>query len=262
MFGLRSERQKVGRIARTANSLPGDEAVAKKIPRASAARLAEAPPLSFNRMRRETRVNLIFLAVFLAISLPGAVILVRKKLQPGAPRMDQPDVIVTRLPYMTPLPQPPGVKWIVPDQTRAWLEQVTKDRTGKAGVLSAAPPGPQWEPVISQDHLIQVMAVWPEGSSTRLSLLVWNGQIEALIPRFMVTIDGASARVVGVHEIPLPENVRRELVKLDYVRPPARVIWVDAESAPPLYDTSRASVTVNYTGPPAPLHTSLEFGMK
>ncbi|HSZ58979.1 MAG TPA: hypothetical protein VK797_25285 [Tepidisphaeraceae bacterium] len=213
-------------------------------------------------MRRETRVNLIFLAVFLAISLPGAVILVRKKLQPGAPRMDQPDVIVTRLPYMTPLPQPPGVKWIVPDQMRAWLEEVIRERTGKAGMLSAAPPGPQWEPVISQDHLIQVMAASKESASTRLSLLIWTGQIDASIARYAVTIDGAPARVIGVHEIPVPENVRRELVRLDYVRPPTRVIWLDAESAQSSNDPTSANVTLSYTGPPAPLHTSLEFGVK
>ena len=39
-------------------------------------------------MKRETRVNLIFLIAFLAISLPGAVILFRKKLEPNARRMD------------------------------------------------------------------------------------------------------------------------------------------------------------------------------
>jgi hypothetical protein len=70
-------------------------------------------------VRRETRVNLIFLVAFLALSLPGAVILFRKKLDPGAPRMDQPDMMVTRLPYMAPLPAPTGVKWVVPDRTRA-----------------------------------------------------------------------------------------------------------------------------------------------
>ena len=211
-------------------------------------------------MRRETRVNLIFLAVFLAISLPGAVILVRKKLQPGAPRMDQPDVIVTRLPYMTPLPQPPGVKWIVPDQMRAWLEEVIRERTGKAGMLSAAPPGA----AVGAGHFARPShtgdtAASKESASTRLSLLIWTGQIDASIARYAVTIDGAPARVIGVHEIPVPENVRRELVRLDYVRPPTRVIWLDAESAQSSNDPTSANVTLSYTGPPAPLHTSLEI---
>ena len=42
--------------------------------------------------------------------LPGAVILFRKKLDPTAHRLDQPDPVLRRLPYMSPLPAPPDMR--------------------------------------------------------------------------------------------------------------------------------------------------------
>jgi hypothetical protein len=211
-------------------------------------------------MRSETRVNLIFLTVFVAISLPGAVILVRKKLQPGAPRMDQPDPIVTRLPYMTPLPAPPDVKWIVPDRTRAWLEEITREQNGSSRILSAAPPGPRWQPVISPVHLLQLMAITDKESSKKVSVLLWNGQIEPSASRYTVKIDGAPGRVIGVHEFIIPAQVRQELVRLDYGRPPERLIWLDAELTGTGMKQSTTAVTVDYDGPPVPLHSSLKAG--
>ena len=213
-------------------------------------------------MRRETRVNLIFLAVFLVISLPGAVILVHKKLQPGAPRMDQPDVMVTRLPYMTPLPAPPGVKWIVPDQTQAWLQQVTKQRTGSAQVLSSAPPGPQWEPVISEDHLLQVIAATAMGDQTRVALVVWKGDLESSPSHYHVTIDSSPAQVLEVSEIDLPPEVRRELVRLDYVRPPQRVMWLEISLPRKLVSGTKASLTMQYDGSAGPLRSTVAFEVK
>jgi hypothetical protein len=208
-------------------------------------------------VRRETRVNLIFLVVFLAVSLPGAVILVRKRLQPGAPRMDQPDVMVTRLPYMTPPPAPPGVKWIVPDQTRAWLEQVMKERTGNARMLSSAPPGPQWEPVISDNHLLQVMSATSKDGGLRLAILLWNGQMEPSASHCALTVNGTTVRVAAVAKIPVPPAVRQELVRLDYPRPPEHIVWLEAEAEPT--NSSKISLTLEYTGVPAPSHASLEF---
>ena len=213
-------------------------------------------------MRRETRVNLIFLTVFLAISLPGALILVHKKLQPGAPRMDQPDPIVTRLPYMTPLPAPPGVKWIVPDQAQAWLQQLTKDRTGSPQVLSSAPPGPQWEPVISEDHLVQVIAATSVGDATRVVVLLWKGDLDSSPPHYHVTIDSTPAQVIGVSEIELPPEVRRELVRLDYVRPPQRVIWLETSSPRKLASGTTATLTIQYDGSSGPLRSTVEFDVK
>jgi len=211
-------------------------------------------------VRRETRLNLIFLVAFLAISLPGAVILFHKKLDPRARRMDQPDVMTDRLPYMTPLPVPPGVKWVVPDRTRAWLEELAKTKMGGLELLSASPAGPRWMPIISQDHLVQVMTAIEMPVSTRIGLLIWDASIEPSPGRFAVTVDAAPARVTGINGVSVPQDVRGELVSLGLTKPPRVVYWLDVESAP--LRSAPARLTLDYDGPPASLHTSVEFAIK
>ena len=204
-------------------------------------------------------MNVIFLVAFLAISLPGAVILFRKKLDPHARRMDQPDVITTRLPYMTPRPAPPDVKWIVPDQTRAWLEQLTQSHTGNSRMLSAT-SGPQWTPVISEDHLVQVMSARESGDSLHIGLLIWSDANEPGAADFSVTVDGLPANVSQSVKEAVPPPVRSELVSLGFIKPPKTVCWIDVLS-PPIRD-ARAQLDLDYKGPPAPLHTTVEFAVK
>src|SRR6059058_3584016 len=86
-------------------------------------------------MSRETRANLIFLVVFLAISLPGAVLLVKKKAEPGAPAMSMPDYVRQRLPYMAPQRTADSVIRVVPELTGEWVEQVNRGQGGGPAVL-------------------------------------------------------------------------------------------------------------------------------
>ena len=215
-------------------------------------------------MRRETRINFWFLVVFVAVSLPGAVILFRKKLDPTAHRLDQPDPVLNRLPYMVPPPAPPGVRWVVPDLTQRWVAELA----GPGGPLSAAPPGPQWEPVISGDHLLQVLRADREADSMRLSLLVWDGGIEPRAAAFTVTVDGggggggdAGAKVQSAERVALPHDVRRELVVMGFVRPPEQVVRVDMTCGT-LAPGAAHRVELSYHGPPAPLHASVEFPVR
>src|SRR5258705_13554788 len=84
-------------------------------------------------MKRETRANLIFLTAFLALTLPGAVILFKKKLDPRAPAMSMPDYVRRRLPYMAPqLSLAEQVVRFVPDLTGQWVTQLNRHRGGGA----------------------------------------------------------------------------------------------------------------------------------
>jgi hypothetical protein len=204
-------------------------------------------------------VNVIFLIVFLAISLPGAVILFRKKLDPQARRMDQPDVITTRLPYMTPLPAPPDVRWIVPDRTRAWLEQLMQAHTRNSRMLSAT-SGPQWTPIISQDHLVQVMRASESGDSLQVELLIWSDAIEPSAGNISVTVAGLPAKVSRIVTETPPPPIRSELVSLGFIKPPKTVCWIDVLSPPIRNTTTR--LDLEYKGSPAPLHTTVEFAVK
>src|ERR1043165_6278319 len=87
-------------------------------------------------MKRETRANLLFLCIFLAISLPGAVILFKKKMDSSAPPMWMAEGIRPRLPYMAP-EVTPGVEVtrVIPDKTWRWVEQVNHAHGGGDSVL-------------------------------------------------------------------------------------------------------------------------------
>ena len=210
-------------------------------------------------MRRETRINIFFLVAFVVVSLPGAVILFRKKLDPTAHRLDQPDPVLNRLPYMVPPPAPPGVRWVAPDLTQRWLTGLA----GEGGPLSAAPPGPQWEPVISGDHVLQVLRADRGADANRLSLLVWDGAIEARAALFTVKVDGhaAGAGEVSAERVALPHDVRRELVVMGFVRPPESVVRVGA-TFPALVPGVPHRVELGYDGPPAPLRAAVDLPVR
>ena len=176
-------------------------------------------------MKRDTRINLLFLAGFLAISLPGAVVLFRKKLDPNAARMDQPDAVVSRLPYMAPPLARPGVKWVVPPRTQAWLEQLNRQHGGKRALLfSRSDP---WSPVISDDHLMQVVDLSRDSSGAHTSIVLWDApQDPASHPEFSLSSPGTEAqpgRLESFETVVVPEPVKRELMGMNEVQPPARI---------------------------------------
>ena len=205
-------------------------------------------------MRRETRINLIFLITFVVFALPGAVILFRKKLDPTAHRLDQPDPVLHRLPYMSPLPAPPDIKWVVPDRTQAWVESLT----APVPTLSAGPPGPQWDPVISADHLLQLLSVRHENSATHLALLLWSDIPAPRSDALSVSVDGSAANVTGAKAVALPAKVRRELVTGGFVRPPKEVVMAEVE-VPRFLTPGPHRLELTYSGPDPSVRTALEF---
>jgi len=204
-------------------------------------------------VRRETRINLIFLTAFVIFALPGAVILFRKKLDPSAHRLDQPDPVVSRLPYMSPLPAPPGVKWVVPDRTQAWVRSLT----APVPTLSAAPPGPQWEAVISPDHFLQVLTLQQTDSGNDLTMLFWRDIPDPRDSDFTVTVDGQMSNVTRVKSTPVPAEVRHELVMAGFVRPPKDVTILKVKLPPQSHDPRRLELVCSR--PDFPLRSTVEF---
>jgi hypothetical protein len=209
----------------------------------------------------------LFLIVFVILSAPGAILLFHKKLDPTSPRLDEPDPVLTQLPYMTPLPAPQGMKWIVPPKTFAWLREVTRTRTGSDEILSALGPGPEWEPVISGDHVIQLIAVTPGVHQTHYSLMIWGARAPVTADAISVSVrrnvmaeanSGGRASVVAANPISVPPEVRRELVSLGFGHPPTQVTWVDAVSdSVPAPEGQR--ITVESVGSKEPLYSWVEF---
>lgn len=206
-------------------------------------------------MTRETRLNLWFLAIFLLISLPGAVILFIKKLDPSASRMDLPDAVHARLPFMAPVPAPPETRWIVPPQTHQWLSELTQQKTGGASLVSAIPPGPEWEPVISSDHRLQVMSVYQAGAVTHLAVVVWDGPSPAngRPLQFALRNNGRElpVSIVRADSVEIPAPIRHEWVDMGFARPPFRIEWVDCDVKAPMEANDQVTLTSTGTSSPA-----------
>jgi hypothetical protein len=212
-------------------------------------------------VKRETRANFYFLVLFLVISLPGAVLLFRKKLDPSSPRLDQPDPVVQALPFMVPPPTPPGVRWMVPPKTQGWLTEANRARTGAAEMLSSVVAGPDWEPVISQDHHLQVTSVVPGPPGAEVDLILWNLPKPPEAGNLAVKYHeaGSSAEsiteLINVEPVPVPPDVRKELVGYGFTRPPTEVTWLKVRVAVAPTAGSDMELTVDS---PA-LHTSVRF---
>jgi len=179
-------------------------------------------------MRSETRANLIFLTIFLAVALPGAVILFIKKLDPAAAPMYLPDPIHQRLPYMAPQWTPDEVTRVIPPITGKWVEQLTGEQGAGSGVALH-----ERLPLISEDRMLQVTAMKYTPSRLIVYTILWDGEegVDAANYRAAILSAGTtiSGRVVAVRKIPMPDAVRKELMNDGYVAPRKWVAWLELQ---------------------------------
>ena len=160
-------------------------------------------------MTRENRLNVIFLVAFLVISLPGAAILFLKKLDPEARLMYMPSSVRKSIGYMVPQVTAPDVVRSYPPVTMAWVERQAIRFTGNMP-HRIEEAGGRLRPLISQDRLVELLAVEPD---TRIvSLLIWQP----------VDTDSAvsEGEILAVERVSLPTEVVKDLLAEGYTRPP------------------------------------------
>ena len=207
-------------------------------------------------MTREARANVWFIAFFLAVSLPGAVILFKKKLEPTAPAMYLPDPVKRRAPYMMPRDVPPQVTRYAPELTAQWVEGLARERAGGAAEVMLH----DRLPVVSDDRALQLIGVAADSSGTVLHALAW----EPMERYSMLAESGGErleGRVIKADTVTVPDAVRRELIYAGYSKPPRAVTWLtvrfdrDVATKRPLtfrmsYDAAGAPhvATVNLVG--------------
>ena len=197
-------------------------------------------------MTRETKANLIFLSLFVALSVPGGIILFKKKLT-STRMMYLPDPVNRTLTYMDPMPAPPSVPRVVPPLTAAWVAQLGG---GRAVPMRAAAGGMPM-PVMSRNQLFQVAACELAEDHWRLWLLVWDPRLRPEVERLTALADGGApvaGRVESADAIPMPTPVRKELQDAGYPRPPDSVVRVvvrfDGKPAP----GNKSTILLNYAG--------------
>jgi hypothetical protein len=166
-------------------------------------------------VNRETRYNLIFLGVLLAVLLPGAVILFRKKLEPTVRPMYLPDPVMTEVAYLAPDPTPPGKPRVEPQRTAKWVESVARERGIAAHQIRRDQDG---LPLVSQDKSFQLLAAVADDDGLRVTTLEWRGSTGDW------TLDGNKPQQDRTEKLAIPELVREELGEHGMVIPPKTVV--------------------------------------
>ena len=184
-------------------------------------------------MTRETRFNLIFLAVILAILTPGGVILFRKKLEPTLRPMSAPHAVQREHAYLSPLATPPGRKRVEPPYTAKWIESLVRERIGERKVVR--PTAPDGLPLVSDKKTFELIALEPGEGTSRAWVLLWQADEPA---GDKWSLDGAPSsagevRVVSAATLPVPPFVREELGETGVLRPPHEVQWQELEFTRP-----------------------------
>lgn len=199
-------------------------------------------------MKRDTRINIWFLAIFLAICLPGAVILFRKKLNPNARPIFMSDEMEHRLPYMAPGPTPPGRVRVVPPGAWAFLQKLVSQKTGEKQVASESAANGEPTPILSQDRQLQVVAVRKNGEKTIVDLVSWDADASEDAGKYSAWIETGSgseqARVSAVEAVPLDESVRRDLMNFGEIISPKRIVWIELKMEFPKERTGEVTLSL------------------
>lgn len=167
-------------------------------------------------MTRDTRNNLIFLAILIPLILPGAIMLFKAKLDPDAKRMFQPDFVRKEVLYNNYDDQRPTDHRLVPVMTSQWLQSEAYTMFHPAvqahvKLLSG---------FASNEHRFEVSAIaTSKDAGTFLLAVVWDPNVTS--PKFVLGDDPMAQ--VATFTRDLPPAVRKELQKSGFVKPPNQI---------------------------------------
>lgn len=204
-------------------------------------------------MKRETKINIVFAVLLVALVAPGGVILFKKKSQPGERAIGSPDPVRTTTAWMDPYPAG-NVERLAPVLALQWVGALTIDgvkgdwervhRPGEVAVVGAErpmitpghvgeakfygqnPSGNADKQVMSEHRWFQVVSKGKDGDRSWWRIIVWDADTRGSRGSFSARVKGSDqaewtdAKVDGVHEVNMPIDVRHELQEAGYVMPP------------------------------------------
>jgi hypothetical protein len=176
-------------------------------------------------MKRESRANLIFLVLFLIISIPGAIILVRKKMDPLSRPMWIPDGRRESMVYIDPTDAPPNVRRFAPAITSLWLADEARARFGADSLATRSINDATATPIVSDNRYFQLLNTAQNGENFNIYLAFWNLPRGEGAVALSITANGQPAQFAIV-ESPIPAAVKKDLQDSGLPRPPQRIGWV------------------------------------
>jgi hypothetical protein len=164
-------------------------------------------------MTKENRANLIFACLFIAVIIPGAVMLVKKQMKPGSTPVGGRDVVHRQTAYMDPLPLP-GFERQVPPGVRKWV-----------GAIASTQPTTQ--PVISHSRTFEVTSLEKTATGWDAMIVIWNTRValpNALTSTIRVDDKDLPGELTDSRRVDLPREVDQELRDVGFVNPPDHVL--------------------------------------
>ncbi len=185
-------------------------------------------------MRREAKLNLIFLLVILAASLPGVIMLLRKRATEDVRPMLPPPVR-NSFAYMDPNPGNFELVRINPPLTSDFVCSLANNLL-KFGPddLKTLVPRPDFRAVMSVKRDYQIVATSKDGSMNKVIFLGWNRRLKSIAERYTfqarTTADQiVPGRVTGCASEKLGLDMISELKNYGFIVPPSTVIWYVVE---------------------------------
>jgi hypothetical protein len=176
---------------------------------------------------KESRYNLIFLAVLIALLLPGAVILFRKKLEPTVRPMSEPDPVPRAIAYVSTGVVPPGMRRVEPPHVAEWVERVAREHVAKdssSGDVIIRPRDEYDLPLMSQQRAFQVIALRQGDGNLSAWVLLWNGKPALSNAIWTVSPEGRPGAIQDSEVLILPRLVRDDLGEAGVLRPPKTLL--------------------------------------
>jgi hypothetical protein len=166
-------------------------------------------------MKRETRANLIFIVLLVAATVPGGIMLVKKKLKAGANSggMMMSDAVRRETAYMDPLPLPGFIRH-VPPKTIAWVGQL-------------ADVAPHQEPILSERRTFEVAKIVQASQGWDATVLIWNTRpLDNQEPNSVLIVNGqdVAGELLESKQLSLPREIDNELRDMGFINPPKQIV--------------------------------------
>jgi hypothetical protein len=205
-------------------------------------------------MNKETKYNLIFLAIIMAIVTPGMVMLFIKKMQPGAKPITMRDPVRKVAVYVDPMDLPGSMKRVVTPEAAEWVRSLTP--AGENPTVrseTTPPPTMTW---VSNNRKFELLAVGGHPRGTQAYLLIWAPNTSAEEGNLETYWDlGDNKRGTAVQSriqhFKVPEDVRKSFVDLGYSKPVKDVTLLHVVYGMNITEAKASKLVVGYTGPEA-----------
>ncbi|MCC7205240.1 MAG: hypothetical protein IT441_09180 [Phycisphaeraceae bacterium] len=178
-------------------------------------------------LSRETRLNLIVLAVLLVLLTPGAVILVRKQLAATSRTEFLRDPVRVDAAYLDPTDLPSHIRRVVPAPVTAWLHTLPDTSSLTDARIT-------WhQGLVSLRRKFEVVTVIPPApGSCRISLASWDPAMTRAAANVAFNSDAGVIALLTTRAVDIPDPVRESLKSAGWTTPPHRLGWFELELRP------------------------------